>query len=591
MRDDDTISSESTNTPFTEVLQTYQSRRSVMQGGITGIAGFMAAASPLLSLVNSAEAEPLLTNKLVNFSPVPVTGGGGLTPRISSDYVYEAVFPWGDPITPGSSETIGIGHDGMAYFPLGLSNRTRNIYGLLVLNHEYGDNPIVIGKNTPTSLADVRKSQYAHGLSVLEIMQVSSADPKWITVNRGNYARRVHVNSPVAFSGPVAGSALLQNVAGNPTLGTINNCANGTTPWGTYLTCEENFNGYFGAKASFTATDMQRRYGMAAAGFGYGWHLFDDRFDLTNANYANETNRFGWVVEVDPKQPSSMPVKRTALGRMKHEGAAVVTGKDGKAVAYMGDDERFEYIYKFVSSDSWKTLREQGKSPLDEGKLYVARFKADGTGQWLELTIDNPVLKAAFASQAEVLTYARRAGDLLGATPMDRPEWTTVAPNGLVYCTLTNNSNRGRAGSAAADAANPQAPNPDGHIIRWLDSDYHVGLTFQWEIFILASTTHGTQDSFASPDGMWADPDGRLFIETDGAQKDGLNDQLLVVDIATGEIRRLFEGVSGCEVTGITVTPDRRTLFCNLQHPDPKTSVPRDSTIVITRKNGGIVGS
>jgi uncharacterized protein len=589
MRDDDTISSESTNRPFADVLQSYQSRRAVMQGGLAGVAGFMAA-SPLVSFVSSAEAAPTLTGQLVKFNPVPVAGGGGLTPRISSDYVYEAILPWGDPITPGSSETIGIGHDGMWYCPLGTS-KTRNSYGLLVLNHEYGDNPIVIGKNTPTSLDDVRKSQYAHGLSVIEIARASGNGPKWITVNKGNYARRIHGNSPVGFSGPTAGSALLQNIAGNPTLGTLNNCANGYTPWGTYLTCEENFNGYFGAKGSFAASAMQRRYGITASGFGYGWHLFDDRFDLSNPNYANEANRFGWVVELDPKVPTSTPVKRTALGRMKHEGAAVVTGKGGRAVAYMGDDERFEYIYKFVSNDSWQSVIAQGKSPLDEGKLYVARFNDDGKGQWLELTIDNPVLKAAFASQAEVLTYARRAGDLLGATPMDRPEWTTVAPNGLVYCTLTNNSNRGRVGSPAANAANPQAPNPDGHIIRWLDSDQHVGLTFEWEILILASSTHGTEDSFASPDGLWADPDGRLFIETDGAQKDGLNDQLLVMDVFSGETRRLFEGVMGCEVTGITLTPDRKTLFCNLQHPDPRTSVPRDATIVITRKNGGIIGS
>jgi secreted PhoX family phosphatase len=185
-----------------------------------------------------------------------------------------------------------------------------------------------------------------------------------------------------------------------------------------------------------------------------------------------------------------------------------------------------------------------------------------------------------------VLIFARQAADILGATPMDRPEWTTVAPNGLVYCTLTNNSAR-----TETDAANPVAPNPDGHIIRWLDSNHHVGLTFDWEIFVLAASTHGTEESFASPDGLWADPDGRLFIQTDGRQYDGLNDQLLVADIGTGEIKRLFEGVLGAEVTGIALTPDRRTLFCNLQHPDSDTSIGRDSTIVITRKDGGIVGS
>ena len=285
--------------------------------------------------------------------------------------------------------------------------------------------------------------------------------------------------------------------------------------------------------------------------------------------------------------------------RFKHAGVAITEGRGKRVVAYMGDDERFDYIYKFVSEDNWKKMRRAGKSPLDHGTLYVAKFNDDGTGEWLPLSIDNPALAARFADQAEVLTFARMAADVLGATPMDRPEWTTVAPNGDVYCTLTNNSRR-----TVADAANPMAPNPDGHIIRWRDADHHVGTTFTWDIFLIAADTHGTEDSFASPDGLWADPDGRLFIQTDGGQKDGLNNQMLVADTMTGELRRPFTGVSGDEITGITVTPDRRTMFINTQHPgegDPTitnfpaeldgVTVPRDCTIVITRKNGGIIGS
>jgi hypothetical protein len=268
----------------------------------------------------------------------------------------------------------------------------------------------------------------------------------------------------------------------------------------------------------------------------------------------------------------------------------------------MGDDERFDYIYKFVSDGNWNAMRAQGLSPLDEGKLYAARFNDDGTGDWLELTIDNPLLAAMFNDQAEVLTYARMAADLLGATPMDRPEWTTVARNGDVYGTLTNNSRR-----TVPDAANPQAPNPDGHIIRWRDSDQHTGTTFEWDIFVLASDYYGTEDTFGSPDGIWADPDGRIFIQTDGGQPDGLNNQMLVADPYSGDIRRILEGVAGDEVTGIAVTPDRRTMFANLQHPgegDPTATnfpvlnpvpdgitIPRDATLVITRKDGGIIGS
>jgi hypothetical protein len=265
----------------------------------------------------------------------------------------------------------------------------------------------------------------------------------------------------------------------------------------------------------------------------------------------------------------------------------------------MGDDERFEYLYKFVSEKNWKAMQAQGLSPLDHGTLYAAKFNDDGTGEWLELSMENAAIAAEFNDQGEVVTYARKAADLAGATPMDRPEWTTVAPNGDVYCTLTNNSGRTETGPGS-----PRAPNPDGHIIRWRDSDHHVGTTFKWDIFLIADETHGTEAAFGSPDGLWADPDGRIFIQTDGSQPDDLNDQMLVADAATGEVRRLFEGVPGCEITGVAVTPDRRTMFINVQHPgggnpaatnfphaQDGTTVPRDATVAITRKDGGIIGS
>ncbi len=229
-----------------------------------------------------------------------------------------------------------------------------------------------------------------------------------------------------------------------------------------------------------------------------------------------------------------------------------------------------------------------------------AKFNDDGTGEWLELSMENPAVAEKFDNQAEVLTYARLAADAVGATPMDRPEWTTVAPNGDVYCTLTNNSRRT---PEQVDAANPQGPNNDGHIIRWRDSAQHTGTSFEWDIYLLSSDTAETDYAYGSPDGLWADPDGRLFIQTDGDQPDGANDQMLVADPASGEVRRMFTGVKDCEVTGITTTPDRRTMFINLQHPgngDPAATtfpdyvdgaVPRDATIVIRRKDGGIVGS
>ncbi|MBW4650701.1 MAG: PhoX family phosphatase [Kastovskya adunca ATA6-11-RM4] len=631
MTHDNKSSNRSGNRSFEDVLRVRMSRRNVIgHGAALSATGFLAAlAGNKLFADNATAATAQSASKtvaqgsgtaiaqrqgssLINFPPLPAAKSAGPVPSISSAYQFDVLIPWGTPIQPGGptydgnpntrptaaqqAQQVGIGHDGMWLFPIGNGND----HGMLALNNEFGSNTHVLGKEVPESLEDVRLSQHAHGVSVVEIKKVNG---KWQTVRSAN-ARRIHVNTPVTFSGPAANSRLLRTTAGNPPLGTVNNCANGKTPWGTYLTCEENFNAYFAATGEWTPTEAQARYGLSAGGSGYGWEKFDPRFDLSNSSYTNEENRFGWVVEIDPMDGSQTPVKRTALGRVKHENAELVEGQGGRAVVYMGDDERFDYIYKFVSESNWRSMRARGISPLDQGKLYVAKFNDDGTGNWLELTINNPALKAKFADQAELLTYTRIAADTVGATPMDRPEWIAVAPNGEVYCNLTNNTRR-----QVADAANPLAPNPFGHIIKWRDSNNHIGTTFTWDIFVLAKDTHSIDKSaFGSPDGLWADPDGRLFIETDGSQPmvNGvqLNDQMLVADPSTGEICRIFSGVTDGEVTGITVTPDRRTMFINIQHPgngDPsKTNfpapqgsnkIPRDATIVITKKDGGIIGS
>jgi hypothetical protein len=624
MAHDEQSNNPSGNRPFEEILEKRLSRRQVMIGGLAAAAsGFIAPVSGLAknadfsgNYLKHSTPKGNPGTPLMNFEPVAVAKGGGQMPSISPDYEYQVLIPWGTPLKPGipeytgdpnsrptaeeQAEMVGIGHDGMWFFPEQARGRQSSRSGILCINHEFGRNQHVLGKESPESLADVRLSQHAHGVSVVALQE-----------QRGNWGvvyskvnRRIHVNTPVEFSGPVVDSALGRdlldlNARPSDAKGTVNNCSSGYTPWGTYLTCEENFNGYFGATGTWTPTEAQERYGFTEDGFGYGWEQYDERFDLSNPTYKNEDNRFGWVVEIDPNNPNRKPVKRTALGRFKHEGAEVTVGRGGRAVVYMGDDQRFDYIYKFVSAGNWKSMRARGMSPLDEGKLYVARFNDDGSGEWLELSIDNPLLATRFANQAEVLTYARLAADELGATPMDRPEWTSVAPDGSVFCTLTNNSRR-----TEADAANPLAPNPDGHIIRWKDSDEHTGTSFVWDIFIIAEDTHGSEDTFSDPDGIWADPDGRLFIETDGGQKDELNNQLLVADIKTGELRRLLTGVTDDEITGLTVTPDRRTLFCNTQHPgngDPASTnfpadvdgvtIPRDCTLVVRRKDGGIVGS
>ncbi len=639
---DEGVSNPSDNRPFHDILAAHLSRRTVLTGGLA------VAATTVFGAAGTALAAPGRADddrgrrrddrrrfrRLMDFRPVKVADGSGPLPSISADYEYQVMIPWGEPLEPGGpayvqvdfenpgdtdfadlaerqTRQIGIGHDGMTYFPIDRKRVGRdrdgnagNEHGVLCINHEFGDNNQVIGVpqgQLPVSLDQVRRSQHAHGVSVVEIKKVGGI---WQQV-KSDFARRIHVNTPVTFSGPVAGHPLLDTPNGNVPLGTANNCANGETPWGTYLTCEENFNGYFGAtnaEQPWVPTEAQLRYGFSQAGFGYGWHTVDRRFDLSDQDYVNEENRFGWVVEIDPFDATQTPVKRTALGRFKHEGATVAIGRGGRVVVYMGDDEVFDYIYKFVSADNWQAMLARGESPLDRGTLYAARFDDNGTGEWLPLTMGNPAIAAKFSDMGEVLTFTRLAADAAGATPMDRPEWSAIGPGGTVYFTLTNNSGR-----TVPDAANPLAPNPDGHIIRFKDSADHTGLSFDWEIFLIAEDTHGTEDTFSDPDGLFADPDGRLFIETDGGQKDGLNNQLLVADTRSGELRRLFTGVTGDEITGLTMTPDRRTLFINTQHPgngNPNltnfpvlnavpdgVTVPRDATFVITRKDGGIIGS
>lgn len=601
------FSNHSDNQTFEEVLNGYMSRRQLIVGGVAGAALMFMGGSKVSALdAKPTSGAALAKRAKIGFTSIPMQASA--MPTIAPEYEYSVLIPWREKID-GSGKSfdyagfsadnqalsVGIGHDGMHYFG-------DNKKGLLCINHEYGTTPHIMGKAVPTSLDEVKLSQAAHGVSVLMIENTKTG---WkLTKSAKN--RRIHVNTPMKFSGPAAKSDLLVNAAGNPVLGTLNNCANGYTPWGTYLTCEENFNGYFGtANTAWKANTEQARYGINAAGFGYDWHKFDARFDLSNTSYANEINRFGWVVEIDPENPKSVPVKRTALGRVKHEGATFVEGKDGRAVVYMGDDERFDYVYKFVSKDGWKKMIAAGKSPLDEGTLYAAKYLDNGTGEWLELSPKNPLL--AGWKMDYILVNTRLAADAVGATKMDRPEWIAASPKGELYVTLTNNTQRGTSGKAGVNSANPTAVNSNGHIIRWKDADKHVGKTFNWEIFVLANNVADAGGQmFGSPDGIWVDPDGRVFVQTDGAQPGGNNDQLLVADPVTREFKRLFTGVKGCEVTGVATTPDRKTMFVNLQHPGDGSAtnsnfpeffvgasgpVPRDCTIVIKRINGGIIGS
>ena len=612
---DDEIVNPSGNRPFQDILQTRISRRGAMAGGLaTTAAGFLATTGVAGAQDGGDAAAPATGGQLgtasapfIDFTPVAKADAVGPDPTISDDYEMHVVIPWGTPIKDGIPDMgathqtsafnqrrqIGIGHDGMWFF----ADEGRTDKGVLCINHEFGRTSHVLGKDAPESLDDVRIMQAAHGVScvVLELVdgewQVDIDDPR---------NRRIHARTPVEFSGPVAGKKFLRTRRGSSPRGTVNNCASGYTPWGTYLTCEENFNGYFGTDdESWTPSTAQERLGINSGGFGYEWHKFDPRFDVAADGHSRQVNRFGWIVEIDPQDPTAPPVKRTALGRFKHEGIALTEGKNGRVVGYMGDDQRFDYIYKFISADNWQDMIARGESPLDRGVLYVAKFNDDGTGEWLKLNMKVPALKAAFGTKARMLLNTRMAADIVGATPMDRPEWTTVHPDGEVYVTLTNNSRR-----EEPNAANPQAPNANGHIIKIQDRNENIGKTFIWDFFVIADDRAGTPEAFGSPDGVWADDDGRIFIQTDGSQPDGMNDQMLVAN-PFGHMRRIFAGVNDCEVTGMAVTPDQEWMFINLQHPgngDPTETnfpvpgqggpeIPRDATIAIHKRGGGTVGS
>jgi secreted PhoX family phosphatase len=549
-------------------------------------------------------------------------------------YRWRVLLAWGDGVLPGAtpfdaetrgtaqSQTLAMGdnNDGMSFFSLGVH------HAVIAVNNEYTNYEYLFPSGRCNSLEDARKAQAAHGVTVFEVHRVAG---QWQAQSQAKRNRRITANTPMRLSGPAAGHAWLrtqEDPTGTRVLGTMNNCANGQTPWGTYLTCEENFNGYFGTSSTFAPEVAHKRYGLAAKDAGYNWHPFDARFDL--AQNPNEPNRFGWVVEIDPHDPDSTPIKRTALGRFKHENASVVINRDGRVVVYMGDDERGEHIYKFVSKRRYDAKNPRAnRDLLDEGTLYVARFEAPsdqlaGSGEWLELTHGKNGLtrEAGFASQAEVLIHARLAATVVGATTMDRPEWVAAHPHRAeVYATLTNNIDRGIKPNQPLNGPNPRTKNVYGQIVRWrpVQGD-HAATAFTWDMFVMAGnpslhtgamagTSNVNADNlFNSPDGLSFDASGRLWIQTDGDYSNAKdfagmgNNQMLCADPASGEIRRFMVGPVACEITGIAFAPDQKTLFVGIQHPGeglkpshfPKggEAIPRSCIVAIHREDGGVIG-
>ena len=613
-------------------------RRTLLRGGFGAAAtGLLAPLSGVAMFSGCASAPS--DGPLLGFKSVPVSSADSVV--VPEGYRVQVIAAWGEPVglsgevpafRPDASNSaadqevqLGMHHDGIHYFA---QNGSQS--GLLVMNHEYVDDGLLHPDGMKTwSVAKVRKAQAAHGVSVIEIEQRNG---RWEIVRPSPWARRITASTPMAFGGPAAGHALLRTTAdpqGQRVLGTLNNCAIGITPWGTCLTCEENFINYF--KGPDQPNAHETRWGLRKGDpAGNRWHEFDERFDATK--HPNEPNRFGWIVEIDPFNPSSTPVKRTALGRAAHEGAIVALTRERRAVVYMGEDARFEYIYKFVSRDP---VREGGAAAnatlLDHGTLYVARFEADGRGRWVALRHGQGPLSAAngFAEPGEVLVKTRQASDLLGATRMDRPEWIAIDRAGWVYCTLTNNSSRGTAGQPGVDAANPRVNNTMGNIIRWKDDGDFDGESFEWNHYVLAGDPANDRgdakgnvrgDALGCPDGLWVDGRGVLWVQTDMSTsamgKGDLarlgNNAMLAADPRTGELRRFLVGPAGCEITGATGTPDGRTMFINIQHPGESPSErsdpdqprrisnwpdqnpagrPRSATVVIHKEDGGVVGT
>lgn len=668
--DDEHVSNPSGNEQFQDIVNARLSRRNFLTSGFAtaaavslgGIEALLKAVPATAREIEEDEDDTDQDDKslrrrrpTLGFDSVPVsTPDEVVVPR---GYTAEVLIAWGDPVSNGpafkqdASNTAaeqalqsGMHHDGLVYFPIAGSQR-----GLLVQNHEYTDDGLLFSDGVANwDQEKTNKSLNAHGVSIVEVARKpgffrgkKNNSHEWAVVRPSRYARRITGMTPIEIGGPAAGDPRFvtnEDPTGRLVLGTLNNCAMGFTPWGTYLACEENFNGYF--RKTGPQTNLERRYGITAAGFGYLWHTTDKRFRVDEE--PNEPNRFGWVVEIDPFKPNSTPVKRTALGRFKHEGAKVHVAKNGRVVVYSGDDERNEYIYKYVSRQPWRVARARGINPLDDGILYVAKFYADGTGEWLPLTPDNPRLGGW--SLNDILINTRGAADAAGATMMDRPEWIDTFPKSLAgMVALTNNNRRGSnppsinnpdgstaAGSARppVDAANPRAINNYGHLLRWHYRHDWTDLTFGWDIFQLcgdpADPAHGSTiigDKYGSPDGLYVDPRGRLWAQTDvstntinaGNYAGFGNNVMVAIDPETRETRRFLVGPQKCEVTGVMMTPDRRTMFVGIQHPGerpddqpgdpanpkqfsswpdgPAGGRPRSACIVITKDDGGEIGS
>jgi uncharacterized protein len=562
--------------------------------------------------------------------------------HVAPGYTAQVLLRQGDPIRADAPEYNPAGQTGadqerqfgtdcdfISYMPLPLGSAS-STRGLLGVNHENHRASICFpGVTSKTQLTQqqVEVQIAAQGFSITEIAKEGN---RWRVVKDSRYNRRISGNAPMRISGPAAGHARMRTGAdpsGTRSFGTLNNCAGGTTPWGTMLTAEENIQNYFtGNAAAGAEAGARKRYNITGRGRYADWARYQDRWNLDKE--PNEPNRFGWIVEIDPYDPNHTSVKRTALGRAAHECATHAVSHDGRVAIYSGDDARMEYVYKFVTEGRFDpNNREANRDLLDRGTLYVARFEANGRMRWLPLVHGQGPLTAAngFASQADVVIEARRAGDLLGATPMDRPEDVQPHPlTGRVYVVMTYNEQRR---PEQVNPANPRANNRYGHIVEIVPplvngKADHTATECDWGFFMLGGNPADPKQGaryggpvsangwVVAPDNVAFDPKGRIWISTDG-QDDlaGFNDSLYGACVSgpqRGVTRAFFNGPRGCEVCGPEFTPDGKTLFVAIQHPGDGSSYdkpstrwpdfrpdlpPRGSVVAITKNDGGEIGS
>lgn len=606
----------SSNSYFRDIASATMSRRAALGFGAAGalavvLGSAVTSAEPATAAGLSKAAKEGFGKSKLQFTAIPSVDAAVDAVTVPEGFTWQPVIRWGDPIfndapafdlnnqtAAAQEKQFGYNNDYTDILEIPGSKGRRAV---LFANHEYTNENIMFPATMP---ADQMRAvgAAAHGLSVVELERKNKTKP-WTYVKGAGLNRR-YLNSTVyELTGPAAGSALVKTIAdpsGRAIKGTLGNCAGGTTPWGTILSGEENFQGYFVGNGT-SAGD--KRYGITSKPTARQWELDDPRFDTRNPGYENEANRFGWIVEVDPFDPTSTPKKHSMLGRFKHEGANVIIAKSGHVVAYSGDDERFDYLYKFVSKDTYREGdRAHNMTLLSAGSLYVARFTGnspaaeitgtgsvpsdgafDGTGEWLPLVLDGKSAVPGMSVE-EVLVYTRLAADKVGPTKMDRAE--DVEPSlhtGKVYVACTNNSNRGTGTNEGANEVNPRNQNRDGHIVEITETGDQTSTAFTWNLLMVCGDpAQGDVTYFSGfpvdkvspiscPDNLAFDSVGNLWISTDGAPSGiGRADGLFKVTLEgaeRGKVEQFLAVPRDAETCGPIIHDDERTVFVSVQHP------------------------